>query len=107
VWALNDNSRPPEAEEAKDYETAITTLNEAIRFDAPAIRSGTNWARVSQSAPKQATPRKNRSGMSGRTDYLKAFELRGASEQAQKDPEMAKKMALYNNLARRIPSRAD
>jgi len=52
------------AEEAKDYETAITTLNEANQIDATAIRSGTTGQRYLNSAPKQATPRKNRSGMS-------------------------------------------
>ena len=90
------------AEEAKDYETAITTLNEANQIDAT---RDPIWYELGNaylnSAPKQTDPaEKQKRYEMAAADYQKAIDLRGASEQAQKDPENSKKMAAYyNNLA--------
>ena len=103
VGTLNDKLKAARtAEEAKDYETAITTLNEANQIDAT---RDPIWYELGNaylnSAPKQAdSAEKQKRYELAETDYLKAIELRGASEQAQKDPENGKKMAAYyNNLA--------
>ncbi len=103
VGTLNDKLKAARtAEEAKDYETAIATLNEANQLDAT---RDPIWYELANaylnSAPKQAdAAEKHKRYEMAEADYLKAIELRGASEQAQKDPENNKKMAAYyNNLA--------
>ncbi len=103
VGTLNDKLKAARAaEDAKDYETAIATLNEANQIDA---NRDPIWYELANaylnSAPKQGDPaeKQKRYAMAA-TDYLKAIELRTSSEQAQKDPENNKKMAAYyNNLA--------
>jgi tetratricopeptide (TPR) repeat protein len=103
VGTLNDKLKAARtAEEAKDYDTAITTLNEANQMDAT---RDPIWYELGNaylnSAAKQTDPaEKQKRFEMAATDYQKAIDLRGASEQAQKDPENNKKMAAYyNNLA--------
>jgi tetratricopeptide (TPR) repeat protein len=103
VGTLNDKLNAAKAaSDAGDFETAITTLNEANQID------GTRdliWFKLGDayrmSAPKQTDPeeKKKRYEMAA-TDYQKAIDLRAASEPAQKDPENNQKTAAYyNNLA--------
>src|SRR5271170_7600030 len=90
VGTLNDKLKAARtAEEAKDYETAISTLNEANQIDAT---RDPIWYELANaylnSASKQTDPaEKQKRYEMAAADYQKAIELRGASEQAQKDPE--------------------
>jgi len=103
VGTLNDKLNAAKAaSDAGDYETAIATLNEANQIDAT---RDLLWFKLGDayrmSAPKQTDPeeKKKRYEMAAAA-YQKAIDLRGASEQAQKDPENNLKMAAYyNNLA--------
>jgi tetratricopeptide (TPR) repeat protein len=103
VGTLNEKlTAAKTASDAGDYETAIATLNEANQIDAT---RDLIWFKLADayrmSAPKQtdAAEKKNRYEMAA-ADYQKAIDLRGASEQAQKDPDNNAKMAAYyNNLA--------
>jgi tetratricopeptide (TPR) repeat protein len=103
VGTLNEKlTAAKTASDAGDYETAIATLNEANQIDAT---RDLIWFKLADayrmSAPKQTDPaeKKNRYEMAA-ADYQKAIDLRGASEQAQKDPDNNAKMAAYyNNLA--------
>ncbi|MFZ0687955.1 MAG: tetratricopeptide repeat protein [Terriglobales bacterium] len=103
VGTLNEKLQAARAAEtAKDYDTAISTLNEANQIDAT---RDPIWYELGKaylnSAAKQTDPaEKQKRYEMAATDYQKAIDLRGASEQAQKDPENNKKMAAYyNNLA--------
>ena len=103
VGTLNEKLNAAKtASDAGDYETAISTLNEANQMDAT---RDLIWFKLGDayrmSAPKQTDPaeKKKRYEMAS-TAYQKAIELRTASEPAQKDPENNLKMAAYyNNLA--------
>src|SRR6202051_3045942 len=103
VGTLNDKLNAAKAaSDAGDYETAISTLNEANQMDAT---RDLIWFKLGDayrmSATKQTDPaeKKKRYEMAS-TSYQKAIELRTASEPAQKDPENNLKMAAYyNNLA--------
>ncbi len=103
IGTLNDKLKAArDAEAAKDYETAIATLNEANRIDNT---RDPIWFELGNaylnSAPKQTDPEeKQKRYEAAAGDYQKAIELRTTSEQAQKDPENNKKLAAYyNNLA--------
>jgi tetratricopeptide (TPR) repeat protein len=103
VGTLNEKLNAAKAaSDAGDFETAITTLNEANQIDST---RDLIWFKLGDayrlSAPKQTDPaEKQKRYEMAATDYQKAIELRGASETAQKDPENNKKMAAYyNNLA--------
>jgi tetratricopeptide (TPR) repeat protein len=103
VGTLNDKLKAARtAEEAKDYDTAITTLNEANQIDAT---RDPIWYELANaylnSAAKQTDPaEKQKRYEMAAVDYQKAIDLRTASELAQKDPENNKKMAAYyNNMA--------
>lgn len=103
VGTLNEKLNAAKAaSDAGDFETAITTLNEANQIDST---RDLIWFKLGDayrlSAPKQTDPaEKQKRYEMAATDYQKAIELRGASEAAQKDPENNKKMAAYyNNLA--------
>ena len=103
VGTLNEKLNAAKAaSDAGDFETAITTLNEANQIDNT---RDLIWFKLGDayrmSAPKQTDPeeKKKRYEMAA-TNYQKAIELRGASETAQKDPDNNAKMAAYyNNLA--------
>ena len=103
VGTLNEKlAAAKAATDAGDFETAITTLNEANQIDST---RDLIWFKLGDayrmSAPKQTDPeeKKKRYEMAA-TDYQKAIDLRGASDAAQKDPENNVKMAAYyNNLA--------
>jgi tetratricopeptide (TPR) repeat protein len=103
VGTLNEKLNASKtASDAGDYETAISTLNEANQMDAT---RDLIWFKLGDayrmSATKQTDPaeKKKRYEMAS-TSYQKAIELRTASEPAQKDPENNLKMAAYyNNLA--------
>jgi tetratricopeptide (TPR) repeat protein len=103
VGSLNDKLNAAKAaSDAGDYETAISTLNEANQIDAT---RDLIWFKLGDayrmSAPKQTDPeeKKKRYEMAS-TSYQKAIDLRSASDQAAKDPENNLKMAAYyNNLA--------
>jgi len=103
VGTLNDKLKAARtAEEAKDYETAISTLNEANQIDAT---RDPIWYELANaylnSAPKQTDPaEKQKRYEMAEADYQKAIDLRGASELAQKEPDNNKKLAAYyNNMA--------
>ncbi len=103
VGTLNDKLKAARtAEEAKDYETAISTLNEANQIDAT---RDPIWYELANaylnSAPKQTDPaEKQKRYEMAAADYQKAIDLRTASETAQKDPDNNKKLAAYyNNMA--------
>jgi tetratricopeptide (TPR) repeat protein len=89
------------ANAAGDYETAITTLNDANQIDGTHPET---WASLGDayrlSAAKQTDPaEKQKRFEMAAADYQKAIDLRTASEAAQKDPENGVKMAAYyNNL---------
>ena len=103
VGTLNEKLNAAKtASDAGDFETAISTLNEANQMDPT---RDLIWFKLADayrmSAPKQTDPeeKKKRYEMAS-TDYQKAIDLRGASDQAAKDPENNLKMAAYyNNLA--------
>jgi tetratricopeptide (TPR) repeat protein len=103
VGTLNDKLKAARtAEEAKDYDTAITTLNEANQIDAT---RDPIWYELANaylnSASKQTDPaEKQKRYEMAAADYQKAIDLRSASDLAQKDPDNNKKMAAYyNNMA--------
>ena len=103
VGTLNEKLNAAKAaSDAGDFETAITTLNEANQIDST---RDLIWFKLADayrmSAPKQADPaEKQKRYEMAATNYQKAIDLRSASEQAQKDPENNVKMAAYyNNLA--------
>jgi tetratricopeptide (TPR) repeat protein len=103
VGTLNDKLKAARtAEEAKDYDTAISTLNEANQIDAT---RDPIWYELANaylnSASKQTDPaEKQKRYVMAAADYQKAIDLRGASELAQKDPDNNKKLAAYyNNMA--------
>jgi len=103
VGTLNEKLKAARAaEDAKDYDTAIATLNEANQIDAT---RDPLWYELGNaylnSAPKQTDPaEKLKRYESAAADYQKAIDLRGASDQAAKDPDNNKKIAAYyNNLA--------
>ncbi len=103
VGTLNDKLNAAKvASDAGDFETAITTLNEANQID------GTRdliWFKLADayrmSAPKQTDPaEKQKRYEMAAADYQKAIDLRGASEAAQKEADNnVKTAAYYNNLA--------
>lgn len=103
VGSLNEKLNAAKvASDAGDFETAITTLNEANQIDST---RDLIWFKLGDayrmSAPKQTDPdEKKKRYESAATDYQKAIDLRSASETAQKDPDNNVKMAAYyNNLA--------
>jgi tetratricopeptide (TPR) repeat protein len=103
VGTLNEKlAAAKAAADAGDFETAITTLNEANQIDNT---RDLIWFKLGDayrmSAPKQTDPaEKQKRYEMAATNYQKAIELRSASEVAQKDPENNVKMAAYyNNLA--------
>jgi tetratricopeptide (TPR) repeat protein len=103
VGTLNDKLKAARtAEEAKDYETAIATLNEANQIDAT---RDPIWYELANaylnSAPKQTDPaEKQKRYEMAEADYQKAIDLRSASEVAQKEVDNNKKLAAYyNNMA--------
>jgi tetratricopeptide (TPR) repeat protein len=103
VGTLNDKLKAAAAaSDAKDYETAIATLNEANQIDNT---RDLIWFKLGDayrlSGPKQtdAAEKQKRYEMA-MADFQKAIDLRSASEIAQKDPDNNKKVAAYyNNLA--------
>lgn len=103
VKALNEKLQAANtAAQAGDYDTAISTLNEANQIDAT---RDLVWFRLADayrmSATKQTDPaeKQKRYEMSA-ADYQKAIDLRKGNEVAAKDPEANAKMAAYyNNLA--------
>ena len=103
VGNLNDKLRAAAAaSEAGDYETAISTLNEANQMDST---RDLIWFKLADayrmSGPKQTDPAEKQKRYEMATaDYQKAIEMRSTSEAAQKDPENnVKTAAYYNNLA--------
>jgi len=103
VGTLNEKLKAASAaSDAGDFETAITTLNEANQIDAT---RDLIWFKLADayrmSGPKQTDPaEKQKRYEMAAADYQKAIDLRTASETAQKDPDNNKKMAAYyNNLA--------
>jgi tetratricopeptide (TPR) repeat protein len=103
VGTLNEKLKAARAaEDAKDYDTAIATLNEANQMDAT---RDPIWYELANaylnSAAKQTDPaEKQKRYEMAAADYQKAIDLRGASELAQKDPDNNKKLAAYyNNMA--------
>ena len=103
VGTLNEKLKAAAAaSDAGDYDTAIATLNEANQIDST---RDLLWFKLADayrmSATKQTDPaEKQKRYETSAADYQKAIDLRGASEQAQKDPENnVKTAAYYNNLA--------
>jgi len=103
VGTLNEKLNAAKAaSDAGDFETAITTLNEANQIDST---RDLIWFKLADayrmSAPKQTDPaEKQKRYELAAANYQKAIDLRGASEAAQKDPDNNVKMAAYyNNLA--------
>src|SRR5450755_3763353 len=103
IGTLNDKlSAARTAMAAKDYETALTTLNEANQIDN---NRDTIWFELGNanlgSAGTQTDPEeKKKRYETASTDFQKAIDLRTNSETAQKDPKNASVMAAYyNNLA--------
>jgi tetratricopeptide (TPR) repeat protein len=103
VGTLNDKLNAARtAEAAKDYDTAIATLNEANQIDAT---RDPVWFELGNaylgSAPKQTdSEEKQKRYEEAAAAYQKAIELRTASETAQKDANNSATMAAYyNNLA--------
>jgi tetratricopeptide (TPR) repeat protein len=103
VGTLNDKLKAAAAAtEAKDYETAISTLNEANQIDST---RDLIWFKLADAYRMSATTQpdpaeKQKRYETAAVDYQKAIDLRSASETAQKDPENNLKLAAYyNNLA--------
>ena len=103
VGTLNEKLNAAKtASDAGDYDTAITTLNEANQIDPT---RDLIWFKLGDanrlSAPKQTDPaEKQKRYEAAAADYKKAIELRSASESAAKEPDSNVKMAAYyNNLA--------
>jgi tetratricopeptide (TPR) repeat protein len=103
VGTLNEKLKAAAAAtDAKDYETAITTLNEANQIDATRdliwFKLGDAY-RLSASTQTDPAEKQKRYESAGAA-YQKAIELRTSSDLAAKDPENNAKMAAYyNNLA--------
>src|ERR1017187_3376018 len=95
-------ARAEAAADAGDFETAISTLNEANQIDST---RDLIWFKLGDayrsSAPKQTDPaEKQKRYELAATNYQKAIDLRSASEPAKKEPDNNVKMAAYyNNLA--------
>ncbi len=103
IGTLNEKLKAAAAaSDAKDYDTAIATLTEANQIDAT---RDLIWFKLGDayrmSATTQADPAEKQKRLElAATNYQKAIDLRGASEQAAKDPDNNTKMAAYyNNLA--------
>lgn len=103
VGTLNEKLKAAAAaSDAGDFDTAISTLNEANQIDNT---RDLIWFKLADayrmSATKQTDPaEKQKRYEMAAADYQKAIDLRGASEQAQKDPDNnVKTAAYYNNLA--------
>jgi tetratricopeptide (TPR) repeat protein len=103
VGSLNDKLNAARAAStAGDYDTAISTLNEANQIDAT---HNEIWASLGDtyrlSAAKQTdTAEKQKRYETAAADYQKAIDLRNASDTAKKDPDNNIKLAAYyNNLA--------
>jgi tetratricopeptide (TPR) repeat protein len=104
MGALSEKSKAAAASiEAGDYDTAITTLNEANQINSTYAEI---WASLGDayrlSAPKQTDPaEKQKRYEMAAADYQKASEIRSTSEQYQKDPTKnnLQLAAYYNNLA--------
>jgi tetratricopeptide (TPR) repeat protein len=103
IGTLNDKLKAASAASAAgDYETAISTLNEANQINSTHDQT---WAALADayrlSAPKQAdsAAKQERYEMAA-TDYQKAIELRSAEPNPEKDPNRNRDLAAYyNNLA--------
>jgi tetratricopeptide (TPR) repeat protein len=103
VGTLNEKLNAAKtASDAGDYETAITTLNDANQIDST---RDLIWFKLADayrmSAPKQTDPaEKQKRFEMAAADYQKAIDLRTASETAQKEADNNQKLAAYyNNLA--------
>jgi len=103
IKALNEKlTAAKTAADAGDFETAITTLNEANQMDPT---RDLIWFRLGDayrmSAPKQTDPAEKQKRLeTAATDYQKAIELRSTSEAAKKDADNNGRIAAYyNNLA--------
>jgi tetratricopeptide (TPR) repeat protein len=103
VGTLNEKLKAAAAAaDAKDYDTAITTLNEANQIDATRdliwFKLGDAY-RLSASTQTDPAEKQKRYESAGAA-YQKAIELRTSSDLAAKDPDNNAKMAAYyNNLA--------
>jgi tetratricopeptide (TPR) repeat protein len=102
VKTLNEKlSAANQAMQTGDFETALTTLNEATQIDPT---RDLLWARLGDAnlgaAPKQTdTAEKAKRYGDAVTDYQKAIELKKKSMEATPKPEDAKALAAYyNNL---------
>ena len=102
VKALNEKLQVAnQAMQTGDFDTAVTTLNEATQMDPT---RDLLWARLGDaylsSAPKQTdTTEKARRYGEAVTDYQKAIELKKKSMEATPRPDDAKNLAAYyNNL---------
>jgi tetratricopeptide (TPR) repeat protein len=103
VGTLNEKLKAAAAAtDAKDYETAITTLNEANQIDATRdliwfkLGDAYRLSASTQTDPAEKQKRYESAGVA----YQKAIELRTSSDLAAKDPDNNAKMAAYyNNLA--------
>ncbi len=103
VGTLNEKLKAAAAAtDAKDYDTAISTLNEANQIDATRdliwfkLGDAYRLSAATQTDPAEKQKRYESAGAA----YQKAIELRTASDTAAKDPDNGAKMAAYyNNLA--------
>jgi tetratricopeptide (TPR) repeat protein len=103
VGTLNEKLKAAAAAtDAKDYETAISTLNEANQIDATRdliwfkLGDAYRMSAATQTDPAEKQKRYESAGAA----YQKAIELRTSSDAAAKDPDNNAKMAAYyNNLA--------
>jgi tetratricopeptide (TPR) repeat protein len=103
VGNLNDKLKAAAAAtEAKDYDTAISTLNEANQIDSTRDLIWFKLAdayRMSASTQTDPAEKQKRYEMAI-ADYQKAIDMRSNSDAAKKDPENNVKTAAYfNNLA--------
>jgi tetratricopeptide (TPR) repeat protein len=103
VGSLNEKLNAANAASAAgDFDTAITTLNQANEIDAS---RDLIWFKLGDayrgSAAKQTDPaEKQKRYETAAADYQKAIDLRTASETAQKETDHSLKLAAYyNNLA--------
>jgi tetratricopeptide (TPR) repeat protein len=103
VNSLNDKlTAARAAEDAKDYDKAIATLNEANQLDATHDQIWFELANAYlNSASKQTDPEeKQKRYTEAATDFQKAIDLRTNSEREQKEANNnATLAAYYNNLA--------
>ncbi len=103
IGSLNDKLKAARAaEDSKEYDSAVAILNEANTIDP---NRDPIWYELGNAylgaAAKQTDPdEKKKRYEAAAAAFQKAIDLRGASEQAQKDPDNNKKLAAYhNNLA--------